>query len=73
MLVLGSVLLACHGNRIEQFIGGSISQFGIMFKDDQFPHRHLPAAGRMVVLKHIDDRLPKQGEILFRKAGHLSG
>ena len=45
MLVLGSVLLARHGNRIEQFIGGRISLFGIMFKDDYFPHRHLPAAG----------------------------
>ena len=44
-----------------------------MLKDDQLPDRHIPSGGGAVQLKHIQDRLPKQRQVVFREPGGFSG
>ena len=50
---------------IEQLIGGSVAQLGIVPEYDQFPHCHLAPGSAVVVLKHIQDRFPQQLQVLF--------
>ena len=43
-----------------------------MLEDNQLPHGHLAPCGGVVVLEHIEDCLPQQGQILLGEAGGLA-
>ena len=50
-----------------------VAELTVVLEDDQLAHGHLAAPGGAVVLKHIEDRVPEQRQILLRKAGALAG
>ncbi len=52
-------------------MGRGIAQGVRMLEDKELARGHLPPAGRAVVLKHVLQGLPEQGEVCFGKAGSL--
>src|SRR5690606_2505823 len=57
------------GHTIEQILRRRIAHAACMFEHDQTTLCHFAARGGAVMVKHIAKRLPKEGKILFRKAG----
>ena len=59
--------------RFKELPGRGAAQLAVVLEDNQLPHGHLAPCGGVVVLEHIEDCLPQQGQILLGEAGGLAG
>ena len=56
-----------YRDQIKELMGRGIAQGGVMFENDQFSGVHFPPRRRMVMIEHVDQGVPEEFQVIFRK------